>query len=75
MAGTTINKLKKDKCYCSKKNKDIKISDCILFECGRWKKCMTKTNKDIDKDLIKRRDNNFKKIQKRQSKKEKKKKG
>lgn len=54
MAGTTIKKIKKDKCYCSKKGKDISILECNGFECNRWKKCMTKTNKDIDKDLKKK---------------------
>lgn len=74
MGETTLNKLKKNTCYCSKKNKNISLSLCSGFECGRWKKCMTKTNKDIDRDLKKRRGNNSKKIQERQSKKEKNKK-
>ena len=74
MSGTTIKKLQNDKCYCTKQKGDIKILDCILFECGRWKKCMAKTNKDVDKDLKKRRGKNSKKIQKRQQKKEKNKK-
>ena len=55
MANTTIKKLKKDKCYCMSKDKDINLKKCKLFECHRWKKCMQKTNRDIDKDLKKSR--------------------
>ena len=55
MAGTTVKKLKKDRCYCLNKDKDISLKKCNLFECHRWKKCMQKTNKDIDKDLKKTR--------------------
>ena len=70
MVGTTINKLKKDKCYCQKKQTDIKLEDCILFNCNRWNSCMKKTNSDINKDL-KRREKNGKKVQKgKQTKKE-----
>ena len=45
MVGTTLKKLMKDKCYCSKKGKDISLKECNLFDCGRWKKCMNKTKK------------------------------
>lgn len=48
---TTLKKLMRDKCYCTKKNEDISLKQCVLFDCGRWKKCMKKTNNDIDKDL------------------------
>lgn len=58
---TTLKKLSKDKCYCTKKQKDISLKDCELFDCSRWKKCMTKTNNDINKEL-KRRNKNSKKI-------------
>ena len=51
---TTLKKLAKNKCYCIKNKKDIKLADCLLFECNRWKKCMQKTNKDINKDLKKK---------------------
>ena len=61
MVSTTLKKLQKNKCYCSKKDKDIYIEDCDGFECGRWKKCMKKTNNDINKDL-KRREQSGKKI-------------
>lgn len=61
MSKTTLNQLKKDKCYCSKKQKSIPLSDCTLFNCGRWKKCMKKTNNDIAKE-IERRSTNAKKI-------------
>lgn len=62
MAGTTLKKLMKNKCYCSKKGKDISLKECILFNCGRWKKCMNKTNSDINKDMKKqgRKDKNGK---------------
>ncbi len=59
MTKTTLNKLKNDKCYCSKKQKDIQLKECTLFNCGRWKKCMQKTNTDINKE-INRRDKNSK---------------
>lgn len=54
MAGTTIKKLQKNKCYCLLKQKDINLKKCKLFECSRWKKCKTKTNNDIDKDLARK---------------------
>lgn len=54
MAGTTIDKLKKNMCYCLNKEKDIVLIDCNLFRCHRWKKCMQKTNNDINKDLKKK---------------------
>ena len=54
MVGTTLKKLMKDRCYCSKKGKDISLKECNLFDCGRWKKCMNKTNADINKDIIKK---------------------
>lgn len=53
MVGTTLKKLMKNKCYCLLKTKDIKLSECNLFNCGRWKKCMKKTNNDINKDMKK----------------------
>lgn len=64
MVGTTFKKLMKDKCYCTKKGEDIKLADCALFDCNRWKKCKNKTNADIDKDLKKqnKRDMNGKKV-------------
>ena len=55
--GTTLKKLARDKCYCSRKDGDISLKKCDLFECGRWKKCMNKTNNDIDKDLKRRHKN------------------
>lgn len=48
---TTLKKLMKNKCYCTRKDEDISLKDCKLFDCGRWKKCMKKANNDIDKDL------------------------
>lgn len=51
MTKTSIKKIKQNKCYCLIKKQDILLKDCHLFECSRWKKCMTKTNNDINKDL------------------------
>lgn len=51
---TTLKKLINNKCYCLKGDKDISLKKCTLFDCGRWKKCMKKTNNDIDKDLKKK---------------------
>lgn len=51
MKKTTIKKLINNKCYCIRQDKDIKITECTLFNCGRWKKCMKKTNNDVDKEL------------------------
>lgn len=64
MAGTTLKKLMKNKCYCRVKQKDINLSECKLFNCNSWKKCMKKTNNDINKDMKKqgRRDKNGEKI-------------
>lgn len=53
MKKTTLKKLKKNKCYCMKKEEDINLKECSLFECHRWKSCMKKTNKEIDKDIQK----------------------
>lgn len=50
---TTLKKLMHDKCYCAKQDKDISLKNCTLFNCSRWKKCMKKTNNDIQKDLKK----------------------
>ena len=44
---TTLNKLKNNQCYCTKRDEDIAIKDCDAFECKRWKKCMKKTNNDV----------------------------
>ena len=51
---TTLKKLLKNKCYCIKKGEDIKLEQCSLFDCSRWKKCMQQTNKEINKDLKKK---------------------
>ena len=56
---TTLKKLFYNQCYCMKKDEDIPLKLCTLFDCSRWKKCMQKTNADINKDL-KRREHNVK---------------
>lgn len=53
MAGTTLKKLANNKCYCILKTQDISLKKCQLFDCSRWKKCMKKTNNDIEKDIQK----------------------
>lgn len=68
MNKTTLEKLKNNQCYCTLKSCDISIKECKGFNCHRWKNCMTKTNKDIDKDMKgNRRDDNGQKIQKGES--------
>ena len=59
--GTTLNKLANNKCYCLKKDKDISLKKCTLFNCNRWKKCMQKTNSEINKDLKRKEEKNGKK--------------
>ena len=53
MKKTTLKKLANNKCYCLKKDKDINLKKCSLFDCNRWKKCMQKTNREIDKEVQK----------------------
>lgn len=64
MPATTLKKLQNNKCYCLKKEKDISLKNCTLFNCGRWEKCKTKTNNDINKDMkrLHRRDKDGKEI-------------
>lgn len=65
---TTMDKLAHNKCYCGIKGGDIMLEECKGFQCSRWKSCMTKTNKDIEKDMkAKGRDVNGKNIQKGES--------
>lgn len=58
--GTTLKKLSNNKCYCLKKDKDISLKKCSLFDCNRWKKCMQRTNSEINKDLKKKEGKNGK---------------
>ena len=48
---TTINKLKKDICYCLKRDDDISLKECDISDCHRWKSCMKKTNNEINKQM------------------------
>lgn len=51
MAKTTLNKLKKNRCYCIKRDKDIPLSKCDIPECIRFKSCLKKTNREIDGEM------------------------
>lgn len=53
MKQTTLKKLECNQCYCLKRDEDIDLKDCSLFDCNRWKKCMQKTNKEINKQVKK----------------------
>ncbi len=48
-----IDLLKKNKCLCLKSDEPITLKKCKLFQCKQWKKCMTKTNNKINKELKK----------------------
>ena len=63
---TTLKKLINNRCFCLKEDADINIEDCRFITCKRWKKCMTKANKDIERDLKRtRREKNGKASQKK----------
>ena len=51
MPKTTLNKLKKNRCYCIKRDKDIPLSKCDIPNCIRFKSCLKKTNRDIDGEM------------------------
>lgn len=51
---TTLKQLQQNKCTCIKKNNQtIPLQQCKLFQCKNWKKCMKKTNNQINKELKK----------------------
>lgn len=43
--------LKKNKCFCLKKQKVIKLSECTIADCHREKSCRKSTNNKIDKEI------------------------
>lgn len=43
--------LKQNKCYCLKKQKVIKLSQCDIANCHREKGCTKSTNKKIEKEI------------------------
>lgn len=43
--------LKKNKCFCYKKQKVIKLSECNVADCHREKGCRKATNNKIDKEI------------------------
>ena len=46
-----LNLLKKNKCFCYKKQKVIKLGDCDVASCHREKSCRKATNNKIDKEI------------------------
>lgn len=45
--------LKQNKCFCKKKQKNIHLGECQLFDCPQWKSCMRFTNKNIAREAKK----------------------
>ena len=43
--------LKENKCFCYKKQKVIKLSECTIADCHREKGCRKSTNNKIDKEI------------------------
>ena len=54
MKRTTIKKLKKNKCYCKKADKDINLLDCNI-DCRFFESCRKTTARQVDKDLTRTR--------------------
>lgn len=46
-----LNLLKKNKCFCYKKQKVISLTDCNIADCHREKGCRKATNNKIDKEI------------------------
>lgn len=43
--------LQENKCFCHKKQKIIKLSECNIADCHREKSCRKSTNNKIDKEI------------------------
>lgn len=43
--------LKQNKCYCIKKQKVIKLSQCDIINCHREKGCTKSTNNKVEKEI------------------------
>lgn len=43
--------LQENKCFCYKKQKIIKLSECNIASCHREKSCRKSTNNKIDKEI------------------------
>ena len=43
--------LKENKCFCYKRQKVIKLSECTIADCHREKGCRKSTNNKIDKEI------------------------
>ena len=48
---TYLDLLKENKCFCYKKQKVIKLSQCDIGNCHREKGCRKATNNKIDKEI------------------------
>lgn len=51
MTESMLNLLKKNQCYCLKKQAVISLSDCTMATCHREKGCRKSTNNKIDKEI------------------------
>lgn len=49
----TLKKLMDNICVCLKKDEDIPIIECQGADCKRFKSCMQKSNREIDKEMSK----------------------
>jgi len=49
----TLEKLKNNICFCLKRDKDIPIIECEAGDCKRFKSCMQKSNRELDKEMSK----------------------
>lgn len=43
----TYKLLKKNKCYCLKKDKIIKLKECDIPNCHRMNNCLKKSHRDL----------------------------
>lgn len=48
---STLELLKQNKCYCLKKQKVIKLSQCDIINCHREKGCTKSTNNKVEKEI------------------------
>ena len=51
MGVSNLELLKENKCFCLKKQKVIRLSECNIAECHREKGCRKSTNNKIEKEM------------------------
>lgn len=51
MSVSNLELLKKNKCFCLKKQKVIRLSECNITECHREKGCRKSINNKIEKEM------------------------